>query len=104
VHVELLAALELMVASCGRRGVEVFLVCPPNPEDSLLPVLADVEANHARLKGVEGLRVLNEPRDEVYPLEQFYDTRYHLGRRAAQERTRRLIERLRPFATALRPV
>ena len=42
-------------------------------------------------------KVLNTPADEVQPLNDFYDTVYHLNREGRTKRTRRLINYLKPF-------
>jgi len=83
--------IEGFAALCHKRGAWCLYTCPPHPAELLLPDLATIEANVARLQSIPYLLVLDRPTDQVYPMKKFYDTRYHLTQSGAIERTRKVI-------------
>ncbi len=88
-----LRSLDRFDADCRARGVRVFLSHPPLPayytEDT--PAVRAIEE---AIYGRTTIPVLDRPAEMFFPLEDFFDTEYHLLRAGREERTRRLIVRL----------
>jgi hypothetical protein len=86
--------LERRVRELGNRGVRVCWAFPPIPDRDYEKSRQWFEATTPALKRVEGLTVLGEPSQAVWPVEDFFNTGYHLAAPARQEYTKRLIGRL----------
>lgn len=85
--------LERFHRRCRERGVRVFLSHPPLP---------DHYRDDERIRRIEekvyrrvSIPVLDTPGSTMLPIEEFYDTEYHLLRHGREIRTRRLLARLR---------
>lgn len=88
-----LGSLERFAAGCRARGVRVFLSHPPLPAyytEETPAIRAVEEAVYRRTT----IPVLDRQADMFFPLEEFFDTEYHLLRAGRAERTRRLVARL----------
>jgi hypothetical protein len=84
-------------ALCRKRGAQCFYTCPPQPPELLTTNLEPIRRNIERLKQIPHLQVIDTPEEQVYSLEEFHDTQYHLTRDASARRTISVIERIRPF-------
>jgi hypothetical protein len=89
-----LGVLNRFRAFCQKRNVELYLSHPPLP--------AYYAERQSRLAEVEqkiyqraSIPVLDKQPDMFFPIDQFYDTEYHLLRKARDIRTRHLIVALR---------
>ena len=89
-----LGVLNRFRAFCQKRNVELYLSHPPLP--------AYYAERQSRLAEVEqkiyqrvSIPVLDKQPDMFFPIDQFYDTEYHLLRKARDIRTRHLIAALR---------
>ena len=75
---------------CRQKGVRVYVTFPPNPL-SRQDALADVKQRlQKRYSDCLRVPVLGSPSSFVYQREQFYDTFYHLGKSAANDRSVKL--------------
>jgi hypothetical protein len=80
---------------CAKAGAKCVFTCPPQPPDLLETNLADVQRIIRKVKTLQDLIVVDSPEEQIYPLEQFYDTQYHLTREGAVRRSRLLVERVK---------
>lgn len=87
-------ALKVFLEMCRRRDVTVYWGFPPYPEDRAGTLLEVADELLEVLKGIEGLQVLEHPRETLFADSAFFDTGYHLNAEAGERRTRQLIDRL----------
>lgn len=80
---------------CRRRGVRVYLSHPPLPDHYGAPIDPRVAEIARRLAAEVGIPALDRPADMFFPAGDFYDTEYHLRRRARADRTQRIVAALR---------
>lgn len=83
-------AITAFLSSSRAIGARVFYAYPPVLDavyDADKPL---IEETARRLESVFGITFLNQPSEEVYPADSFYDTAHHLAGRAVQERSERL--------------
>ena len=88
------------VAHCGRAGAICVYSCPPQPPDLQKTNIPATQKLVEQLKRVEGLIIIDSPEEHIYPLEQFYDTQYHLTKEGAVRRSRFIAERLQAWLPA----
>jgi hypothetical protein len=83
-----LEAIGNFASLCDQIGAICCYSFPPHPEE-----LVGNEATRIlnRLQTIPKLRILDTPLEQSYPLSSFYDTRYHLTKAGAEERSRRII-------------
>ena len=84
---------------CVDQGAICLFTCPPHPEELLTPLPVGIEHNLRELQHIPNLKVLDAPKDQMFPASAFYDTCYHLTERYAATRTIKLAEELRPFVS-----
>jgi hypothetical protein len=89
-----LGVLKRFHAFCQRRNVDLYLSHPPLPAyyAERASRLAEVEQQIYQRVSIP---VLDKQTDMFFPINQFYDTEYHLLREARDVRTRHLIAALR---------
>jgi len=78
------------------RGVDVYIVFPPTPID-YADKMPFIDATYERLQtDIDGevITILGEPKDYMLPIEQFWNTQYHVSPEGRAERTRVLSEKL----------
>ncbi len=95
--------IERFARVCFERGAQCVYSCPPNPASLLEPRLPVITSNLVTLAAIPHLILLDRPRDQIYPLNEFYDSGYHLTGMAAAERTRKLITELRMIHSRREP-
>jgi hypothetical protein len=88
-----LAVLDRFDARCARREVRVFLTHPPLPDDLNAGASPIVDVERAIYRRTT-ISVLDRPEEMFFPLDEFFDTEYHLLRAGRAQRTERLVERL----------
>jgi len=89
--------LRAFVNHCQSRGARVVYSCPPVPGENLEAALLTIRPILEELEEVPGLTVIDQPEDQTYPINQFYDSTYHLTAEGSLERSRRLIRALRRY-------
>ncbi len=91
------ARLRKFVALCVRSGARCVYTFPPHPQ-SVLQAHREALARLEQVLGaIPGLIVLDDPLDQAYAEELFFDTGYHLVREGSRQRTEKLIRGLEPF-------
>ena len=91
------------VAWCRANGIGVVAAHPAMvgfPEYASARFEEPMLRVRAFFEGI-GVPVVDEPRDAFFDRSQFIDARYHLDRPAAEARSARLAERLRPYVKGL---
>lgn len=84
-----LGRLNRFKESCAETGVELFISYPPISKqrfDKSTIFLAGLKK--ALIEN--GFKLLGEPQDFVYNRNQFYDSFYHLGQEASNDRSKKL--------------
>jgi len=89
-----IARLNEFAADAERRGAKVFFSHPPLPEEIYASNRAELEKLEARLKSDLKLPQLDRLEELVFPIEDFFDTWYHLAAPGVEKRTKLLAERL----------
>lgn len=79
---------------CRRRGVQVFYSFPPIPPGMLEKLGPEIRAIAAELQRRLQFKLLDTPEEEIFPLEEFYDSVYHLTTDGSEKRTRQLVRKL----------
>lgn len=93
----LLKTIGRFVKRCERQAIDVVFTFAPKPagvmrrDGELALRLADA------LRQIPGLVQLDQPQDQTYPPEQFFDTANHLTAEGAEARTTQVIGSLRRF-------
>jgi hypothetical protein len=91
---EMIERLNAFAEHCQSRGAEVYYSYPPMPKDRFAVAHPTVTLFQRMLS--EELRVaqIDQPTDQLYENDQFFDTNYHLNGKAAADRTTGLLESL----------
>ena len=100
-------AFELLaeaIVSIRERGGEPLVSYPSISTTAYQDSEPIISRIRMRLEGVPTVQVVGSPEDFLLPPDRFYDSPYHLTRDGRQERTQRLIERLRLVETGVDPL
>ncbi len=87
--------LNRFALACRAAGVEVWYEFPPIPPAEYQAVSALLKYVQDEMTRVGEMPVLVGQAEAVYPLELFFDTKYHLSQKGKQQRTAVLIDRIR---------
>lgn len=88
-----LSSLRHFSSLCARRGAAFAFACPPQPDEGLQRREV-LDAILGKLAIINGLNLLDAPRDQRYPASYFYDTGYHLLEPGVALRTQKLIREI----------
>jgi len=98
INEETIRVLNRFDAVAKRAGARVVLIFPPVPSKQYGENRAQIQAIAERLRTQATLTVLGTPTDQVYPVDYFFDTVYHLNRQGRDTRTQRVIDALKQNA------
>jgi hypothetical protein len=96
------ARLNLFTARCRARGATAVYSFPPilhgqgERHAAVLRVVAE------QMRSTLEMPLLDEPAEMLWPLEDFFDSGYHLTDQATRRRTAHVAERLGPYVRSLR--
>lgn len=91
-----IALLNEFWSDCQRRGVRVFLSFPPVPVKQLEESRETIVRIERQLRDELKIPIIDSPQQMAQPLEDFYDTVYHLTGTGRAKRTRKLVDNLSP--------
>jgi hypothetical protein len=97
-----LRILSGFIDDCEKNGVRFFAAYPSLFYDKAYlsertrETIAAIEAFYAS----KNVPILGTFEDFLYPLEDIYDTRYHLNAEGREKRTRQMVELLKPYLPA----
>lgn len=80
---------------CKRKGVTLFYSYPAVPEEFLESHAEGILEIADRMKRGLSFPIIDTPREMAYPLDNFYDTSYHLTFAGTERRAAHLVERLK---------
>ena len=86
--------LNAFAANAEARGAKVFFSHPPLPREIFAANREHLDKLEARLKAELKIPRLDRMDEHLYPIEDFFDTWYHLAAPGVEKRTRFLSERL----------
>ncbi len=89
---EALDLLNDFATRVGERGVEVLVSYTPVADTYFERYEEELGALHEAITAQPALHAPMPPSDFVYPVDEFFDTVYHLRRAAREQRTRKLIQ------------
>lgn len=75
-----------------QKGAKIYFSYPTIPVPQFLNSQNIIEQVAQNVNEKANFEIVNQPKQEVQPLEDFYDTIYHLKREGRKKRTQRLIE------------
>jgi hypothetical protein len=79
------------------RGVRVFFAYPPLVKHALEKSRPEIAQLQAQLEEELEFPILDTPDDVAYPVEDYFDTRYHLGKTGVEKRSQHLADRLATY-------
>jgi hypothetical protein len=83
---------------CKLSGARVFYAFPPIPVSTFeVERAASINSLARTLEDKTNITLLSSPAESVYPNSAFFSTLYHLAAAARNDRTKRLIQQLKPF-------
>ena len=88
------AYFEKFLADTNKRGIKVILSAPAYDARHYALHREEIAALYQRIQSL-GVKQISNPDDYAFPLEQMYDTEYHLNALGRTNRTHRLIHDLR---------
>ncbi len=88
------ARMNAFADHCHERGATVYYVFPPVPETQLAAGQAHIREISQTLDRDLRIPILNRPDDSSAPLDQFFDSPYHLAGTGRQRHTMHLAEAL----------
>jgi hypothetical protein len=80
--------------ACERKGVKIFYLYPSIPEPYYRQHKEPIDEVAALIRQELKIQTLNTPEEMSLPIEDFFDTGYHVNSSGITKRTRQLIERL----------
>lgn len=80
---------------CKRKGAKLFYSYPAVPDEFLESHEQRIMEIADRVRGGLSFPVIDTPREMAYPLDNFYDTSYHLTFAGTERRAAHLVERLK---------
>jgi hypothetical protein len=89
-----IARMNDFAKSAEARGAKVFFSHPPLPREIFAVNREHLDKLEARLKAELKIPRLDRMDEHLYPIEDFFDTWYHLAAPGVEKRTRFLAERL----------
>ena len=87
------AYFEKFLADMNKRGIKVILSAPAYDARHYALHREEIAALYQRIQSL-GVKQISNPDDYAFPLEQMYDTEYHLNALGRTNRTLRLIHDL----------
>jgi hypothetical protein len=89
-----ISALNAFATQVTERGARIYLSCPSLLASYYTRDQEKIDSLYKRLKPELDFPIISTPSDYTFPLEQMFDTPYHLTRTGRQTRTDRLIQDL----------
>jgi hypothetical protein len=86
--------LNSFAEDCRRRGIAVYFSYPPLPDVRFDSSSAIVKAVDRELQSRLEMPLLNRPQEVVFPLDNFFDTTYHLSEAGGVKRTQVVADAL----------
>lgn len=92
--VKAIKLLNQFYRDCRNRGVAVCLSYPPMPREKFAASQPTIDHIVNALKSGLEMPLLHPPNEFVFPLEEFYDSCYHLTRSAGRQRSQGIANAL----------